>query len=253
MKKTIFSCMLLCTFLLASQSHTALANQALPANVIAQTTGDITGNGKPTVIYLTGDKRQDSPLIDNITLHVTGFAPISPPVNAGYNASLFVGDFTGDKINDVLVSVYTDGSGALTSGSVYTFTGKAPTLVFDTEQINDAYKYKVKYLDGYKVEVKSQKNRQKYLIDISNRDRAYLDEIYDKDGKLKAPQEGWVDPISALFPVDVEMNGDYELLTWQRVSGLYHADALGYVQNIIKYQNGKWVLFEQYVGINGVA
>jgi hypothetical protein len=51
--------------------------------------------------------------------------------------------------------------------------------------------------------------------------------------------------------VDFDSNGVYELLAYQKVAGRYNADSLGYVQNMLKFQNGKFVLFNQEISVFG--
>jgi hypothetical protein len=104
-------------------------------------------------------------------------------------------------------------------------------------------------MDNYKVEILSKKNNEKYIIDISSRDKAYLDEIYDENGKLKAPISGFVNPLSGLYPVDFDGNGVYELLAYQKIAGRYNADSLGYVLNTLKWKDNRFKLDNQYVAI----
>ncbi len=63
--------------------------------------------------------------------------------------------------------------------------------------------------------------------------------------------EGFVNPISGLYPVDFDSNGVYELLAYQKIAGRYNADAIGYVQNSLKWNNGIFTLYNQNVAIFG--
>ena len=92
------------------------ANQS----VVAYGVGDVTGDKVPDHVYLTGAKTPDSPFIQQITLHVqdgrTGNitnVPLPKNANAGYNPYLFLGDFTGDGVADMLISIATGGSGGI--------------------------------------------------------------------------------------------------------------------------------------------
>lgn len=113
------------------------------------------------------------------------------------------------------------------------------------------YQYEVTYQDNYKVEVVSKVNNKKYMIDISTRDAGYLNEIYDRNGKLKSPITGFVNPLSGLYPVDFDSNGVYELLAYQKIAGRYNADALGYILNTLGWKENRFVLQNQYVAIFG--
>jgi len=88
------------------------------ARVVSFARGDVTGDRIPDTIYLTGIKTPQSPFIQNITLLIqdgrTGrLTGIQLPENAGYDPSLFLGDFTGNGVADILISIATGGSGGI--------------------------------------------------------------------------------------------------------------------------------------------
>ncbi|NCC87040.1 MAG: VCBS repeat-containing protein [Clostridia bacterium] len=225
-------------------------------SVIASAKGDVTGDSVPDNVYLKGIKTIDSPFIQDITLVIndsrTGKSNHIPlESNAGYNPTLFLGDFTGNGTSEILISIASGGSGGIMFYYIYSDVSNVPKLLFDYNTFNDEYQYKVNYKDYYKVKVKNMTYNINYLIDISNRDKNYLKEIYEPDGKLKAPIEGFVSPLSGLYPIDFDSNGIYELLSYQRISGRYAADALGYIQTILKWNDKKFVLSNQFVAIFG--
>ncbi|MBU3100491.1 MULTISPECIES: VCBS repeat-containing protein [Clostridium] len=224
--------------------------------IVAYASGDVNGDRIPDNVYLTGIKTPDSPFIQDITLKIqngmTGvFTSIILNENVGYNPTLFLGDFTGNSVDDILIGINTGGRGGIMYYYIYSFINNTAQLLFDFNEYNDIYKYDVIYKDNYKVEVISKTNKQKYIIDISNRGRDYLNEIYYANGKLKVPINGFVNPISGLYPVDFDSNGVYELLAYQRIAGRYNADALGYVLNTLKWENNKLDLYNQNIAIFG--
>lgn len=225
-------------------------------SIVAFARGDVTGDGVPDNVYLTGIKTPGSPFTQNITLIVidgkTGARTTVPlSENAGYDPTLFLGDFTGNGIADILVSINSGGSGAFMYHYVYSFLNNNPQLLFDFNVYNEQYQYDVIYQDNYRVNVLSKINNLTYIIDISKRDPEYLNEIYNADGKLKKPITGFVNPLSGLYPVDFDYNGVYELLAYQKIAGLYNADALGYVVNTLGWKENEFVLQNQYVAISG--
>jgi hypothetical protein len=225
-------------------------------SVVSFTRGDVTGDKVPDNVYLTGTKTPDSPFIQNITLVVqdgrTGaYKSVDLSENAGYNPTLFLGDFTGNGVDDILIRIDSGGSGAFTYDYVYSFVNNNPQLLFDFNVYNEQFQYDVNYQDNYKVKVVSKINNLTYLIDISLRDPEYLSEIYNANGKLKSPIEGFVNPLSGLYPVDFDSNGVYELLAYQKIAGRYNADALGYVLNTLAWKNDRFVLPNQNVAIGG--
>lgn len=226
------------------------------SRVVSFARGDVTGDRVPDNVYLTGLITPDSPFIQNITLRVQDgrsgeFKSVPLRENAGYNPTLFLGDFTGDGVDDILVSIATGGSGGTMYYYIYSFVGNRPQLLFDFNVFNEKYKYEVTYQDYYKVEVVSLINNQTYIIDISNKGTEYLNEIYDKNGKLKSPITGFVNPISGLYPVDFDSDGRYELLAYQKIAGRYNADSLGYVLNTLAWLDKGFVLQNQNVAIWG--
>lgn len=222
--------------------------------IVSFARGDVNGDIVPDNVYLTGVRTPDSPFTQNITLVIqdgrTGkFTSVPLSENAGYKPRLFLGEFTGDGTADILISIDSGGSGAIMYHYIYSFVENVPQLLFDFSFYNQEYKYEVTYLDNYRVEVVSNKNGKKYIIDISNRSEEYLREIYDENGKLKKPINGFVNPLSGLYPVDFDSDNVYELLAYQKIAGRYNADSLGYVLNTLKWNGSMFILDNQYVAI----
>jgi hypothetical protein len=225
-------------------------------NIVFHIIGDVNGDRIPDNVFLTGIRTPASPFIQNITLVVQDgrtnkitSVPLSE--NSGYNPRIFLGDFNGDGVNDILVSIDSGGSGGIMYYYIYSFINNLPQLMFDFNVYNEEYKYDVTYKDNYKVEVVSRRNNEKYIIDISLKGEEYLNEIYDENGKLKEPISGFVNPLSGLYPVDFNLDGIYELLSYQKIAGRYNADSLGYILNTLKWQNNRFVLDNQNTAIWG--
>lgn len=226
------------------------------ANIVFCTIGDVTGDRIPDNVFLTGTRAPMSPFVKNITLVVSDgrtnlMTKVPLSESSGYNPRIFLGDFNGNGVNDILISINSGGSGAIMFYYIYSFINNMPNLLFDFNLYNEEYKYAVNYMDNYKVMFLSKKNNTKYLIDISLKGKDYLNEIYDKNGKLKKPINGFVNPLSGLYPVDFDSNGVYELLAYQRIAGRYNADSLGYVLNTLQWKNKKFILDNQNVAIFG--
>jgi hypothetical protein len=224
--------------------------------IVSFASGDVTGDRVPDQVYLTGIKTPASPFTQNITLHVqdgrTGAVKsVLLRENAGYNPTLFLGDFTKDGVDEILISIATGGSGGIMYHYIYSFLENTVQLIFDFNVFNEQYQYVVTYQDHFKVEVDSKYNNKKYIIDISTKDAPYLNEIYDEEGKLKSPITGFVNPLSGLYPVDFDSNNVYELLAYQKIAGRYNADSLGYVLNTLGWLNDRFVLQNQNVAIFG--
>jgi hypothetical protein len=225
-------------------------------SIVAFARGDVNGNRIPDNVFLTGIKTPDSPFVQSITLMIQDGSTYVPTIipleeNAGYNPTLFLGDFTGNRVNDILISIASGGSGGTMYHYIFSFLNNIPQLMFDFKVYNEQYTYDVDYRNNYKVEVISKINNEKYILDISLKGDEYLNEIYDKNGNLINPITGFVNPLSGLYPVDFDSNGVYELLAYQKVAGRYNADSLGYILNTLKWQNNRFSLLTQQLAIFG--
>lgn len=225
-------------------------------NAFSYASGDVNGDGTADNVFLIGYMAPDSPFVRNITLVIqdglTGqFYEIPLKENAGYDPALFLGDFTGDGVPDIMVSINSGGSGAFMYHYIYSDLDNRPKLLFDSEKYNSEYKYTVTYRDGYAAEVVSINSNKRYLLDLSYKGREYLDEIYYGDGTLKEPVRGFVNPLSTLLPVDMDYDGVLGLMAWQKIAGRYNADSLGYIQNILRWDGEKFRLYDQYAAVYG--
>ena len=219
--------------------------------------GDVNGDSIIDNIYLVGEAPygSESPFVTNISILIqdgrtNAFYRINPKENAGYNPTIFLGDFTGDNINEILLSIDSGGSGGYAFYYIYSFMNNRTTILFDHEVYNKEYTYTVTYKDNYQVEV-VENNAKTYIIDIKYKGSEYLNEIYDESGKLKQPIEGWVNPLGGLYPVDFQRDGVYDLDTSRSIAGRYNADGLGYVQTSLEWNGTKFVPLFQTVGILG--
>jgi len=225
-------------------------------SVVASQIGDVTGDGFQDWIYLIGTKQTDSPYITNIQLVVRNgrtnqSQAFNLSENAGYEPTLWLGDLTGNGVKDIFIVIDSGGSGAIIFAYVYSFIQGRMTKIFDSIQFNEQHPYKVQYANNYKADVYSGSPRKKYTLDLSYKGTDYLNEIYNPDGTLKQPIEGWVDPVSALYPIDLARNGKYDLLGMQQIAGRYHADGLGYVENLLHFDGREFIIVRQTIAIYG--
>lgn len=224
--------------------------------VIQTKFGDINGDGLLETVLLMGTKTPDSPLWKDLTLAIFygqthQFEKIMLKQSVGYNPTIFLGDFTGNHLEDILAISDTGGSGGIINGEIFASINGNIRSIFDAISFNNKLKYSVNYQNQYKVAVRSMNPHKQYIIDLQYKGPDYLAEIYHQDGTLKQPIEGWVDPMSGLYPVDYERDGIYELLAYQSIAGRFHADGLGYVENILKWDGHAFTVDRQTVGIFG--
>lgn len=237
------------------ETFLARANQP---QIVSSKLGDVTGDGHPDYVFLTAVADvSSSSYLKEITLNIQDGAtkqiydiPLDASGNSGYNPTLFLGNFTGNGVQEIMVVIDSGGSGAFTFDYIYSFANNQARKLFDYNEYNEQNQYDINYLDSYKVKVISKVTSQHYLIDISNRGSEYVSQIYNSDGTLKKPTQGWADGLSGFYPVDIDRNGVYEIQAYQQLSGLYHADSLGYIVNTLQWDGQSFAILMQWLAIN---
>lgn len=220
---------------------------ALPAGytILDRQTGDVTGDGTARDIVLIGRKpNADSHFADDLSIIVQDGSSqnsitVKLPGIGGYGSHLFIGDFNGDKVDDVLITVPTGGSGGYTEHRIVAFAG-GPDIIFD-EKDNSGVAGTGHFIDGFRIELTEEATKRSVTADLNNKKDVYVNaNLYDAKGNLRRQQTISINPPGELFPVDVDSDGIYELRCLQRVSGMYNADTVAYIYSIWKYQDQKW-------------
>jgi hypothetical protein len=207
---------------------------------------DVNGDSVMDKVVLIGNKPDpSSPFTDNISVCVedgkTGQTICAdPPFDGGYNASLFLGDFTYDNTPDILVRTESGGSGGYMYAFIYTLKDDRLDEAFDSDGFNAGNQYDAVFRDNYKVEVTRAGTGKKFTIDLSSRKDDYSD-IYDQNGRLLKPVAGGVLGLGRLDPVEIDNGGRYELIAYQRIIGRYNADTLGYMKTTLRWDGSKFV------------
>lgn len=230
------------------------------SKIVSSAYGDVNGDGINDYVFLTAmiPAESSSPYLENIKLNVQdGTTDIIYTISldkegsAGYEPTVYLGDFTGDGIKDILIAIDSGGSGALTFNYVYSFLHNQAEKLFDYSRYNEKNQYVISYLDYYKAKVYSSVTEKTYLITLSDRSEDYLSQIYDESGRLKKTVQGMADGVSGFYPVDMNRDGVYEIQAYQQISGLYHADAFGYIINTLKWNGEQFVIWQQWFAIIG--
>lgn len=225
---------------------------------IATARGDLTGDGAPESLVLSGEQSAGSAYWQNIELEITDgrtgrTARVPLAHDGGYDPQLVLGSMTARDRVDALIALETGSSGAVGLYSVVAYQNGAYQTVFDSEQYAKRMRYRVQYLDQYVARAESENTGMAYFIDLAGKDGDYLAQLYDENGVLRQPQTGFVDPVSLLYPADVNRDGLLELVAWQKISGLYHADALGDFITTLAWNGRAFTPTTQTVGILGYS
>ncbi|GAA0746831.1 VCBS repeat-containing protein [Clostridium oceanicum] len=213
--------------------------------IIDSKMADVNGDKLLERVDLIGTKEKPEDIfIDNIRILITNpctnlKTEIPLKFNAGYSPKLFLGDFNNDKVDDIFVSIFSGGSGGFGFYYVISFLNNIPKTIFDFEKFNQNSLFSGKYKDNYLVDIIDDMTNKKVTIDISYKDKEYLKDIYDENGKLIKPIEASISGLGELYPIDINNDSNYELLGSQRIIGRANADTLGTVQTRLKWNDSK--------------
>lgn len=213
--------------------------------VLAEQKVDVTGDQTPDTVTLIGNKAnpQDvynpSFIIMVFNPLVKGYTFFKTP-DGGYNPTMQFYDFTGDKVPEILLSASTGGSGGVSNFFLYSAKANQPKELPTPPPLT----LSGQFLDNYKVRIYVAEQNRAYTIDVSNRKQQYDNLGIYQNGRLIKPTTIMTNDYAQLRPVDINKDGVYDLQGFQRVSGAFNADTLGYVVSIWKWDRNanKWAL-----------
>lgn len=233
-------------------------NEIDNVDIIKSIGAKLENNEKEDIVYLLGEKNKESNIFfENIYLLVSNgesgeVSSIEVRNGNGYNPKIFVSDFNGNRLDEILVTSESGGSGGYVNASLYAMRNSEIIEIFNIDIINNESNYRVEFKDGYIVEVMDIVDNRKYLIDISLKSKKYLNEIYTEKGKLKKALQGQVLSVGGVYSLYVDNDNASELVAVQRVIGLYNGDVLGYINSIIKFDNSDFKVIKKSFSIEGV-
>lgn len=207
--------------------------------------GYIVSKDSPTKVVLKGRKKDDSPYSSNIFIELYDkdgklINTIKPSTNEGYGADILLADFIGNGLNQIYLAMSSGGSGGFGYYYIYDAFNNEIRTIFDYEQFSKENVFSGRYLDNYQAEVVSANGTSRYVIDLSGRPQDYKDMIWNSEGKLLSPKPIDISGTNTVFPYYNSYTGTYQLLVYQRITGLYNADVLGYVITQLAYQHGNF-------------
>lgn len=220
------------------------------AYVIDYKSADVTGDEVKDDIILIGNKMQKEDIFsDSLNIVVKDgksneYSKTTYENFAGYEGALYVHDFSGDNINDVMVSASTGGSGGIYEHLIATFKDNNPTVIFDNKD-NEGAKTEAKFIDDFKVELNIENINQKAIVDVSVNKEQYIEGgLYEQNGKILKDSTPFSYPFSLVEAKDYNGDGTYELIGHQRVVGLYNADTISHIDTVWSYKDSKWTIEE---------
>ncbi|KAF2956494.1 hypothetical protein [Marinitoga sp. 38H-ov] len=208
------------------------------SNVIIQKAVDLNNDSLNEKVILEGDYIS-SIFIDNLKLTIVGKESTTIELGFGaYEPSIDFYDFDGDKELDIFVKGYSGGSGNYNYYYIYSYENGEllnPDFIF--------LKLETSFMDGFKALIKYE-DAYTY-IDLSDRKEEYINmNAYNKYEKFIGEyNELFIGGVNELYPYDFGNDGVYELSGKIKISGLYHADTIGYANFIysIKEKRIRWL------------
>ncbi|MEN6355726.1 MAG: hypothetical protein ABFD83_01430 [Armatimonadota bacterium] len=213
--------------------------------VVGQLDADVTGDGINDRVILMGRKLDNAgPYIVEMSIIVTDLdgknelcTRLPKESDSGYDPQLKAMDFTGDGAPDVFISAPTGGSGGSINCIVYSFGGRQPKLLLDTNHtVKPAFTGH--FLSDYKAQIDV--DGKSSIIDLADRTKYYDEMGYYKNGKLLKSVEVWGGGYGLIAPVDADHNGVYELEAVQEVRGAANADRIAEIISHLKWEKGGW-------------
>ncbi|EGT3616304.1 hypothetical protein FHH43_08670 [Clostridium perfringens] len=168
----------------------------------------------------------------------------------GYFMHLFLGDFLGNGRDSILVKGMFQGSGGIAILLLYEYYNGEIREITNQWEISNRNKAIINYLPNYKIEVFFSK-QEKYLLDISYREKSYLDLIYDDKGIVKTQVNAQISDINNYYEIKEWRVDKYDLLIRQNIIGIVLVDVVGIVQSRVVFSNdGKFVIRDRELVIS---
>lgn len=219
-----------------------------PSNIyiLDKKIADVTGDEVDDTIYLIGHKINTADRFsDKLNIVVRNGATNNREMTdlkkiGGYEGKLFVGDFSGDKVKDVMIIAPTGGSGGIVEHIIVNFNAPEPIVIFNQNN-NAGAKFTGNFVDGFKAELVNQNTARSITVDLNAKKDMYVtSQIYSKDGVLLKEVKPITYPLSLLEPVDIDGDCTYELKGIQSIKGAYGADTISNVYSFWKFENDQW-------------
>jgi hypothetical protein len=207
---------------------------------------DVNGDGVKDSVYMIGKNLFADSIYSSIQVKVldgktNDIFDIDFGDFAGYGGKMEVVDFTGDKIPEIMISADTGGSGGIVDTRIASFKDNKTNIIYGEEE-NKGFNFTGKFIDGFKVELRSDFLKNPLTLDVSRNSSSYIEgDIYSKDGKFIGKNtEPWSDSFGKIDAIDYDGDGTYNIEGVQRISGAWHADGISTVTSEWNYKDGKW-------------
>lgn len=155
----------------------------------------------------------------------------------GSNGRLFLGDFNGDRVLDIMLS-FCGRSTGYDWYSLISFNRNKVNYLFKQEEFNMGLSFDISFADDFKANIFNKELNKFFAVSISNKKDTYGNlGIYNDEGKLLKSQEGVSTIVSELRPVDIDKDGIYEIVMVQELAGICEADVIAYAKSVWSYKD----------------
>ncbi|MGL5379256.1 hypothetical protein [Clostridium sp.] len=216
--------------------------------VVDEKYGDVSKDGEIDKVYLLSRKSGgfNSIFEEDIKIVIddrkTGKETIIPLENVnGYNFNIFLGEFTNEHTQDILIRGLKLGEQRCSYAYIYTYENEKYNEVFNTDTFYKEYTCEVKYKNNYIVEVTCKITNSTYVIDISHNPKMYLDLVYDENGNVKGNPKAEVTYPKAIYPVNDGEEEINKLMIIQRIIGQTNSDTLGFIETELMWDGEKFM------------
>lgn len=180
---------------------------------------------------------------DNITEEIKEY-----PINArGYNLKIFIGKFSSNDREDILITGETGGSGGYAIAILYKYTGGELKEVFNVDNFFNKYNCKGKYLENYRIQIICASYKKQYILDISSIEKIYLDNIYGSGGKVIIDENPTISYPNRINIVNTLDNNLLNLQVYERIIGINNSETLGYIKQLISFKDSETKVVDEYV------
>lgn len=248
---------MICAVLIAggvARAQTACENLRLPVNRVVgmEQSGDVTGDGATDVVFILGtpeepgagfSRTHDLLILEGRTGRQTVF-PLGAE-SGGYPASLFLGDFNGDGVADILAGIATGGSGGVTNYYLLTARGGQPSYLIQPQVLTTGPRWTVTLQENFRAAVVNADLNRSFTLDLRqnyrNDPQVYRD-VYASTGRLLKPTTGEVDPYGFIEPVRQGAGAPYALVGYQSIWLLFHANTVGTARSVWRWTGNRMAL-----------
>lgn len=223
--------------------------------MLSSSRGYLFASDELSEVYLFGSYHNKGLYADELRIEIRNLAgatikQFKPQLRGGYSARIALLPFLKNGLSQIYLAADGGGSGAFAYYNIYSLCGGTEKLIFSNDQFDEKFHYAAEYAADYRLCVVNDESKRNFTIDLRNKDKNYLDSLYTENGSLKQQTKGNVSPLNAVFPFYNATENRYDLIAYQRITGLFSADSYGYLINHLRFLPTNQ--FESYFEMLGI-